>query len=171
MIFLLESHPRARHLLEEELADYGEVFAPDLSAGRPLADLIAEVLRDGSCRLLVLGDAVPGASTWALIRLLRAYLPQLPVVVMRRGEQEPAPAIARVVSVPYLEYEDQLVPAVYFLLQECEDPEAEPLVPAKTLEHSPSLARLTSVRGEVHPSYHEPLGLTSTLIEGTLSCA
>lgn len=144
MILLLESHPRARHLLQRELADYGEVCAPDLGGATPLGELMAEVLRDGRCRLLVLGDEVPGASTTSLIRLLRAYLPTLPVVVMRR-EGESFPPIERVIAIPYTAFEEDLVPTVYYLLQEHEeDSLAGPRLQAKTLPHSRILARLTA---------------------------
>ena len=144
MILLLESHPRARHLLQRELADYGEVCAPNLDGATPLGELMAEVLREGRCRLLVLGDEVPGASTSALIRLLRAYLPNLPVVVMRR-EGESFPPIERVIAVPYTDFEDQLVPTVFHLLREhTEDALGAPPFQAKTLAHSRILARLTA---------------------------
>lgn len=144
MILLLESHARARDLLSSELADYGEVCAPPLDGATSLGDLISGVLSEGRCKLLVLGDQVPGASPASLIRLLRAYLPQLPVVVMRR-DGEMFPPIPRVVAVPYTEFESQLVPTVYFLLQEqSEESEHARGRPAKTLPFSPILARLTA---------------------------
>jgi len=144
MILLLESHSRARQLLQRELADCGEVRAPTLDGATPLGDLIAEVLHEGHCRLLVLGDEVPGASAASLIRLLRAYLPNLPVVVMRRGG-ESFPPMERVIAVPYTAFEADLVPTVDFLLQEhAEDSLVGPRLQAKTLPHSRILSRLTA---------------------------
>jgi CheY-like chemotaxis protein len=145
MILLLEPQPADRVRVRHELSGYGEVCAPELETVSLLGDLLARILHEGQCRLLVLGAGLPGDSTPALIRLLRAYVPGLPVVVLCR-ESSNLPSIHRVLAVPYTDFEAELIPTVYYLLEElAEDTSLDhPLYPAKTLRHSPSLARLTA---------------------------
>ena len=62
-----------------------------------------------------------------------------------RREGESFPPIERVIAVPYTEFEDQLVPTVFHLLQEhAADSPGAPTFQAKTLAHSRILARLTA---------------------------
>ena len=144
MILLLESHPHARGRLERNLAQHLQVYAPDLAQITSLGDLIADVLRDGRCRLLVLGDEIPGSSPMALIRLLRIYTPALPAIVMtRRGGA--GPALERLRSVPYEDFALQLGPTVDSLLEEEREMRvALGLSHAPTLPHSPALIRLNA---------------------------
>lgn len=77
-----------------------------------------------------------------MIRLLRAYLPGLPVVAMVRRGETLAP-IARVITVAYQEFTAELGPTVELLLEvESEERSAKGIRRSPTLTHSPALSRL-----------------------------
>ncbi|MBL4848287.1 MAG: response regulator transcription factor [Planctomycetes bacterium] len=144
MILLLESHPNARGHLEGVLAQYLPVYAPNLAQASSLGDVIADVLRDGRCSLVVLGDEIPGTSSSALIRLLRAYIPTLPAIVMTRHGAT-VPPLEGVIAVPYEEFVIQLGLVVDSLLEEERETRSElGSSRSPTLTHSPTLTRLNA---------------------------
>jgi len=128
VILLLEPHPRARALLERELSRLFAVQAPDLSATSP-GDAIACALETGTCRLVVLAGDIPGTTPASLVRVLRAYAPDVPAVVMTR-QSTAFPPLDGVVTVSYPELGTLLTPTVESLLaDESAEQAAIPLAP------------------------------------------
>ena len=116
MILLLEPHDRARALLLRELSRFDEVAAPDL--GRlSVAEALAQALHPRRCRLVVCAASLPGSTPGSVVRLLRSYLPDLPVVLLTQGQTE-IPALDGVLSVPYTDLGSLLGPTVAVLLEE-----------------------------------------------------
>lgn len=116
MILLLEPHLRARALLYRELTRFDRVVAPDLPR-TSVSEALTEGLSRARCRLVVSAAELPGSSPGAVVRLLRAYLPDLPVVLLTQGPVE-IPALDGVLSVPYAELGSLLAPTVAVLLEE-----------------------------------------------------
>lgn len=114
MILLLEPHPRARALLERELSRQLTVQAPDLSATSP-GDAIARALETETCRLVVIAGDLPGTTPASMVRVLRAYAPDIPAVVMTRHATA-FPPLDGVVTVSYAELGTLLTPTVESLL-------------------------------------------------------
>lgn len=116
MILLLEPFPHARALLTRELSNFDRVVAPDLTTGSISEAILLGV--QGRCRLLVSACDLPGVSTGAVAKLIRAYLPQVPVLFMTRGSGADIPPLDGALSVPYEELSDLLGPTVSVLLEE-----------------------------------------------------
>lgn len=116
MILLLEPYPHARGLLERELSAFGSVSAPDL-ARVSVADAIGAALA-GGCRLLVSASELPSVSPGAVAKLVRAYLPDVPVLFMTRGSAAHIPPLDGALTVPYQDLSDLLAPTVRVLLEE-----------------------------------------------------
>lgn len=114
MILLLEPHPRARVLLERELSRQASVQAPDLAHTTP-GEAIARSLEEGGCELVVLAGDLPGTTPASLVRVLRAYAPDVPAVVMTRHATA-FPPLDGVVTVSYPELGTLLTPTVSGLL-------------------------------------------------------
>lgn len=114
MILLLEPHPRARVLLKRELSRQLPVHAPDLSTTKP-GDVISSVLKEGGCRLIVVAGDLPGTTPASMVRVLRAYAPTIPVVVMTRKDTN-FPPLDGVMAVSYPELATLLSPTVECLL-------------------------------------------------------
>ena len=116
MILLLEPFPHARSLLSRELSSFDRVVAPDL--GRvSVSDAIGEGVV-GGCRLLVSACDLPGVSSGAVAKLVRIYLPHVPVLFMTRTSSADIPPLDGALSVPYEELSDLLGPTVSVLLEE-----------------------------------------------------
>ncbi len=114
MILLLEPHPRARALLERELSRQRTVQAPDLSETSP-GEAIALALETETCQLVVIAGDLPGTTAASMVRVLRAYAPDVPAVVMTRQATD-FPPIDGVVTVSYAELATLLAPTVESLL-------------------------------------------------------
>lgn len=116
MILLLEPFPHARALLTRELSAFGRVVAPDLTRAS-VSDAIGEGVA-GRCRLLVSAAELPGVSPGAVAKLVRIYLPGVPVLFMTRGSSADIPPLDGALTVPYEELSDLLAPTVSVLLEE-----------------------------------------------------